>query len=71
MKHEESKLTIRRQGKVIVERDADGFLAMLPNGQVIGGADKKTIEQKINRWLREDLKADTGDVGVAEIEWRL
>jgi hypothetical protein len=61
---------VRNQGKAVCEADGDGWLVMLPDGQVVYAKSKPDATKKINKWLKADLKKNPAGAGVCTIEWR-
>jgi len=63
-------ITVKKQGKVIVERDGDAFMIMFPDGNIVARGNKKAAERVIDNWCKKDLGTKVSAIGIAEIEWR-
>lgn len=61
---------IKRQGKIIVERDDldGGFLLMTPDGQPHFFNSRSKAEAFAKQWFQD--QSSDGNINVGEIEWR-
>lgn len=59
-----------QQGKAIVERDDEGLLIMLPDGQIEWARSKKGAEKLIKSFFKKHL-GEGFKVGVGTVEWRI
>lgn len=64
------KIDIIKQGKTVIEEDADGFLIMHPDGTIEGCVRKDTAEKIAKEWYQENLGGGL-KIGIGEIEWKL
>ena len=63
-----TKPNVLNQGKVIIEWDQDGFLVMLPTGDLRSFATRKDAEAFAQRYFKKTANVDALNVG--RIEWR-
>lgn len=59
-----------RQGKAVVEPDADEFLVMLPDGEVRGASTARKAEHIARAWFKRHAAKTGCVISLGEIEWR-
>lgn len=59
-----------RQGKVVVERDDEGLLIMLPDGQIEWARNRRAATKLIKVFFEKSL-GEGCKIGVGAIEWRI